>query len=139
MSAPLHCGFLFCQNNRVFHLVAGLWLQHVDDICRFSDKVGLIFGVIRALTIEDRKLPLGRLEPLEGVALENPRAESKTPRLAMPGEYMGEQEACERCYRMPPAYLHSDHGAVRHALGISPYKAMSLRKIPSSSDFSCRK
>ena len=66
--APFDRRVALRKHDRVIHLIAGLWFEHILRIRRFGDKVRLILQVIAALPVEDLELPFGRLEPFDGVA-----------------------------------------------------------------------
>lgn len=69
--APFDGGVALREDNWIFQLIAGFGFEHVDGVGGLGDEVGLIFGVVSTLAVEDLELTPGRLEPLEGVAFED--------------------------------------------------------------------
>ncbi len=71
IGAPLNRGLFFCKNDRVIHLVGGLWFEHVNGLICFCSKIRLILKMFRAVSIEKLELAFGGFEPLYGLPFEN--------------------------------------------------------------------
>src|SRR5450759_110142 len=70
-TAPFDSDIALREDVRISHLVRGFGLQHIDSVIGLGDKIRLVLQVFNARTIKQLELPLCRLEPLHGLALQD--------------------------------------------------------------------
>ncbi len=71
VGAPFDRGIALGEDDRVVHLFASFRLEHVDRISGLGNDVGLVLRIVGAMPVVNLELPLGGLEPFQGITLQD--------------------------------------------------------------------
>jgi hypothetical protein len=73
VAAPLHSGVFLGQHLGIVHIIAGFGFDHIDAVRGFRHEIRLVFLMVGAQLVIYLELPSGRLEPFQGVAIQDDR------------------------------------------------------------------